>query len=85
MVSGKRKKFSNEERKIYMAEEAQKRNYCEEENLGKFKKIFLHSEDQMKEYIKYYDYAFEIFNGGQKSLTNVTPVTQYPFYKYYFK
>ena len=39
----------------------------------------------MKEYIKYYDYAFEIFNGGQKNLTNVTPVTQYPFYKYYFK
>ena len=58
MVSGKRKKYSNEERKVFMAEEAQKRNDYEEKNLGQFKKIFLTSETQMKDYIKYYDYAF---------------------------
>jgi tubulin polyglutamylase TTLL6/13 len=47
MLTGKRKKYSNEERKIYMIEEAKKRDDYERDNLGGFTKIFLLSEEQM--------------------------------------
>ena len=50
MVSGKRKKYSNEERKNHMNEEAKKRNAYEQEHLGGFTKIFVLNEEQMNEY-----------------------------------
>ena len=45
------------------------------------------SEEQMNEYKKFYDYAYEIFNSQSQisSLTNFSVLNnQYPYYKHYF-
>jgi hypothetical protein len=87
MLTGKRKKFTNEERKIYMIEEAKKRDEYEKENMGGFTKIFLLSEEQMNEYRKFYDYAVELFNSTNQlsSITTfTTPLNPFPLYKHYF-
>lgn len=44
MVTGKRKKYSNQERKAYMIEQAKRRDQYEAQNLGAFTKIFMLSE-----------------------------------------
>ena len=58
MVTGKRKKYSNEERRNIMNEYARKRNMFEKDHLGAFTKIFLLNEDQMNDYRKYYDFSY---------------------------
>lgn len=54
MMSGKRKKYTLEERRILMREEAERRNEYEKNNLGRFKKIFILNQDQFLEYKKFY-------------------------------
>ena len=87
MVTGKRKKYSNQERKAYMIEQARKRDQYESENLGGFTKIFMVSEDQMNQHKKFYDYAYEIYNSQSQlsSMTNFSTVNQYMYYKHYFE
>ena len=54
MMSGKRKKYTLEERRILMREEAERRNEYEKNNLGRFKKIFILNQDQFLEYKRFY-------------------------------
>ena len=54
MMSGKRKKYTLEERRILMKEEAERRNEYEKNNLGRFNKIFILNQDQFLEYKKFY-------------------------------
>jgi hypothetical protein len=54
MMSGKRKKYTLEERRILMKEEAERRNEYEKNNLGRFKKIFILNQDQFLEYKRFY-------------------------------
>ena len=47
------------------------------------------NEEQILDYRKYYEFAYEIFNQNNttSSLSNITPyssVTQYPYYRHYF-
>ena len=62
MMSGKRKKYTAEERKILMKEEAQKRNEYEKKNMGAFKKIFIKNPEQFQQYKKYYDFAMDVYD-----------------------
>ena len=85
MITGKRKKYSTEERKSMMVEEAKKRNIFEDNHMGAYKKIFLLHQEQMNQYQKYYEYAFEIYQQNSNNhFQNFTPVLQFPFYKHYF-
>ena len=62
MMSGKRKKYTAEERKILMKEEAQKRNEYEKKNMGAFEKIFIKNQEQFQQYKKYYDFAMDVYD-----------------------
>lgn len=88
MMTGKRRRYTNEERKNYMNEEARKRDKYEANNMGNYTKIFVLNEEQMLDYHKYYEYAFELHNQSKaNSLVSITPsssVTQYPYYRHYF-
>ena len=61
-MSGKRKKYTAEERKILMKEEAQKRNEYEKKNMGAFEKIFIKNQEQFQQYKKYYDFAMDVYD-----------------------
>lgn len=85
MVSGKRRKYTNEERKLHMNEEAKKRDAYEADHIGGYTKIFLISEDQLLENKKFYDYAYELYNSvGANSMSTYAPTSQYPLYKHYY-
>lgn len=87
MVTGKRKKYSNQERKAYMIEQARKRDEYQSKNLGGFTKIFMLSEEQMNDHKKFYDYAYQLFNStSQISSTSTfgTISNPYYYYKHYF-
>ena len=60
MVTGKRKKYTPEERIILSLEETKKRNQYEAKNMGHYTKIFITDEEQFKTYKKYYDFAMEL-------------------------
>lgn len=69
-----------------MIEQARKRDQYQMENIGGFTKIFMLSQEQMNQYKKYYDYAFEL-QGMQTSLSsinNFSSINQFPYYKHYF-
>ena len=69
-MSGKRKKYTPEERQHLAAEEARKRNQYESHNLGRYTKIFILCQEQFNDYKKFYDYALELFNTSQKVQAN---------------
>jgi|688.fasta_scaffold184783_3 hypothetical protein len=60
-MSGKRKKYTPEERQALIIEEARKRDEYEKNHLGRYTKIFIINEDQFKSYKKYYDYSTELY------------------------
>ena len=62
MLSGKRKKYTPEERNILAMEEARRRDDHESNNLGGYTKIFMTSQEQFVQYKKYYDFAIELYN-----------------------
>ena len=62
MMSGKRKKYTPEERKAMVIEEARKRDEHQKDNLGRYTKIFILNENQLAQYKKYYDYSMQMFN-----------------------
>lgn len=66
MISGKRKKYTAEERRVNCIEEARKRDEHEAKNMGRFTKIFLLSEQQMQEHKKYYDFSMELHQSMMK-------------------
>lgn len=71
MMSGKRKKYSPEERQALLIEEARRRDEYEKAHLGRFTKIFILGEDQLAEYRKYYDFAMELFHAAPKDNASV--------------
>jgi len=98
MVTGKRKKYTMEERKILMQEQMKKRNEHEEKVLSTgrngYKKIFLLSKEQMKQYEPFYNFAEQLYENTSVSLsTNSSQLyTQSPansqfqyFYKSYYE
>ena len=62
MMSGKRKKYTIEERRILMKEEAEKRNEYEKNNMGAFKKIFILNQEQFLDYKRFYEFSMEVYN-----------------------
>lgn len=66
MMSGKRKKYTPEERQALIIEEARRRDEYEKQHLGRFTKIFILNEDQLADYKKYYDFSMEIYNSTPK-------------------
>jgi tubulin polyglutamylase TTLL6/13 len=67
MVTGKRKKYTPEERLIIMREEAKRRNDYERKNMGGFEKIFLLNEEQFLQYKKFYDFSMEVYSNIGKN------------------
>ena len=66
MMSGKRKKYTPEEKQALIIEQARKRDQYEKDHLGRFTKIFMLNEDQLADYKKYYDFSMEIYNSSPK-------------------
>lgn len=88
MMSGKRKKYTMEERKILMKEQAERRNEYQKNNMGSFTKIFILSQEQFLNYKKYYDFAMEVYENLGKNESfpayqkpNINPLI---FYNNYF-
>lgn len=55
--------------------------------MGRFEKIFVLGEEQMKQYTKFYDFAFELYNQNcQMSPISMysVPTNTFPYYKHYF-
>ena len=67
LITGKREKYTNEERIANAVEEARRRDEHEKKNTGNYTKIFLLGEEQLKEYRKYYDYATELYNAAPRT------------------
>lgn len=86
MMSGKRKKYSPEERQALLIEEARKRDEYEKAHLGRFAKIFILNEDQLADYRKYYDFSMELFNSSPKdNASMVVPKGREAPYNFYFE
>lgn len=86
MMSGKRKKYSPEERQALLIEEARRRDEHEKAHLGRFTKIFILGEEQLADYRKYYDFAMELFNSAPRDNASlVVPRGREAPYNFYFE
>lgn len=90
MMSGKRKKYTPEERAANVIEENKKRNQHQANNLGRFTKIFILNEDQLNQHKKYYDFAMELYNTSPKQengsiIISKPPLRDFVPYNHYFE
>ena len=66
MMSGKRKKYTPQERQALTVEQARRRDQYEKQHLGRFTKIFILNEDQLSDYKRFYDFSMELYNSTPK-------------------
>ena len=70
MMTGKRKKYTPEEKIAQSIEESKKRDEHQRDNLGRYAKIFMLNETQFNQYKKFYDFSMEIYNSSDKLQNN---------------
>lgn len=90
MMSGKRKKYTPEERIALSIEQSKKRDEHQKDNLGRYTKIFMLNEAQFNEYKKFYDFSMEIYNTTAKLQNNPSMMfrnsnKEVPAYNNYFE